>query len=294
MCPTFPAEQSQSEPNIERKNISFLRICADVTILLLLGIPTFYLRLFGSPYRRGYICNDQSLQYPYLEYSIATLQIAIFGSALSLTIVILCEIMIAFFWESRSRKSSLPRHQIKYSICNINVHFIWIRLYKYAEYFGLGSFAGLLLMDVTKFFTGVHRPHFFDVCHPKPIGVPDCSENEFHRYIDQYECTNTNYSPFLVMDAHMSFYSGHAAFAFYMAVYVVLYLQARVHPYISKYSPMFLPLLQFLLIVLATYISFSNFTDNKHHATDIFCGIVVGNLFAVIICVYLMKLFAAD
>ena len=51
------------------------------------------------------------------------------------------------------------------------------------------------------------------------------------------------------------------------------------------------PFLQFLIYILAIYIALTRISDYRHHPTDVITGIIVGNLFAILILFLTVDLF---
>ena len=51
------------------------------------------------------------------------------------------------------------------------------------------------------------------------------------------------------------------------------------------------PFLQFLIYTLAIYIALTRISDYRHHPTDVITGIIVGNLFALLILFLTVELF---
>ena len=70
------------------------------------------------------------------------------------------------------------------------------------------------------------RPYFLAVCKPN-ITAKDCL-NEFgtQKFVENYVCKEKD--EHILKEAVKSFFSGHAAFSFYGATFIILYLQSRV------------------------------------------------------------------
>lgn len=97
------------------------------------------------------------------------------------------------------------------------------------------------------------------------------------QYVTEYECTNTNDGQWFVRDASKSFPSGHSSTAFYEAIFLIWYLQAR-SPRIR--SKLLIPTVQSILLLLALFCSVSRITDHRHHWWDVLAGANIGILFA--------------
>ncbi|KAL8583632.1 hypothetical protein ACOMHN_028402 [Nucella lapillus] len=83
-----------------------------------------------------------------------------------------------------------------------------------------------LMVTGLKVTTGELRPHFLHVCRP----AVDWLACNYTTYISEYNCTNggTEEEKRLILNARQSFPSGHAAYAVYMALFMI------VSPFISQ------------------------------------------------------------
>ena len=113
-----------------------------------------------------------------------------------------------------------------------------------------------------------------------------------------------------ISDAQKSFFSGHSSFSFYCATFLVIFLHARLA---EKYKPekhgrqtqkanywarltfrglrILRPYIQFGIFLLAFFISLTRITDYKHHPTDVITGALIGVIYALILIVFVIKLF---
>ncbi len=64
---------------------------------------------------------------------------------------------------------------------------------------------------------GMLRPHFIDVCE---TNMSDICTIDSDSYITEYDCNQNRTAD--VIEARQSFPSGHAAIAFYAAVYLIV------------------------------------------------------------------------
>lgn len=112
-----------------------------------------------------------------------------------------------------------------------------------------------------------------------------------------------------INEAKKSFLSGHSSFSFYCATFLVIYLHARLSQErttrgairkrdgtrclqaIFKALKFLQPFLQFLIYALAIYIALTRISDYRHHPFDVVTGIIVGNLFAFLILLFMVDLF---
>ena len=126
-----------------------------------------------------------------------------------------------------------------------------------------------LLVKFVKGFIGRLRPNFFAVCDPLPI--KQCEIFDPNTYVDEYFCQGVEDD---VEEARKSFYSGHSTVTMYCAFWTVLYLQARLKPALR--NNVIVAILQTLIMAGGLFICCSRISDNKHHSSDVFVGIVVG------------------
>ncbi|KAH9496576.1 Phospholipid phosphatase- protein type 4 [Bulinus truncatus] len=92
-------------------------------------------------------------------------------------------------------------------------------------------------------------------------------------YITEYTCTNKLADGKLLNDVRLSFPSGHASIALYSAMYTMLYLELRM----QSTSTYFLrPAMQFACLLLGILCGVFRVTDNKHYASDVVAGYLIG------------------
>ena len=156
------------------------------------------------------------------------------------------------------------------------------------------------------------RPYFLTLCNPT-LSREDClDENNFTKYVENFTCNTNGDEDFEkeINDAHKSFFSGHSSFSFYCATFLIVFLHARLG---EKYKPekdnrevqkahrwvrltfrglrILRPFLQFGIFLLAFFISLTRVTDYKHHPTDVITGALIGVIYALILVVFVIKLF---
>jgi membrane-associated phospholipid phosphatase len=76
----------------------------------------------------------------------------------------------------------------------------------------------------------------------------------------------------------MSFPSGHASFAFYTMLFLIVYLEARLFLLRFRYAK---SLIQMTAFIAAYITSISRITDNAHRSSDVIGGVVLGSLIAL-------------
>ncbi|XP_070566071.1 phospholipid phosphatase 3-like [Ptychodera flava] len=114
------------------------------------------------------------------------------------------------------------------------------------------------------------RPHFLETCNPDLTGIPPDQ-----RIIPFDRCTNTFKK---MADASDSWPSGHAALAFFAAVYLMIYIKARM----PRKTPVLLTaLIQVICISAAYIVCMTRIADNRHFFDDVLMGVVIGVVLGV-------------
>ncbi|XP_037956513.1 putative phosphatidate phosphatase, partial [Teleopsis dalmanni] len=166
---------------------------------------------------------------------------------------------------------------------------VW--LYECSKQISTFTFGMLLVLDATelgKYTIGRLRPHFMAVCQPILTDGTTCNDlSNRHRYIENYVCAGNGYRIEDVRQSRLSFPSGHSSIAFYVTVYLAIYLHYRLTWRGSKLLRHFL---QFILLMLGWFTALSRVMDNWHHWSDVLVGILLGIVGAVIMTRCVAKL----
>jgi hypothetical protein len=92
----------------------------------------------------------------------------------------------------------------------------------------MGIAINIFLVNVFKISLGNLRPNFIDVCRPvfNQIQWDTCDNNtqKDTYFPPTYKCTTTedDDNDYRIIDAKMSFYSGHSSTSFFFAVYIIV------------------------------------------------------------------------
>ena len=263
-----------------------------IVFLLVLVSPMAYIYLMTAtvyePYHRGFYCNDQSLKLPYKDHSVvSTAMCVIIWALLAIFFIVLVETLRSLAETGRREKP----------IAQSSTPWLAVELYRQFGYFALGAVSCLLFTEMSKYTIGRLRPHFLTLCQPD-YSDKVCMDGKYEKYIDLNEddvClglvlnggTTTKKE---LHEARLSFLSGHASFRFCCATFLIVYLQSRLANfpkgavcYVNcTYRTLKIsrPFIQFGLIILAAWISFTRISDYFHHPMDIVTGAVVGVVFA--------------
>ncbi|XP_048844541.1 phospholipid phosphatase 3-like isoform X1 [Brienomyrus brachyistius] len=251
--------------NRKRKFLVFL----DLFCLFLAGLPFLVIESSAvKPYRRGFYCDDESIQYPSkTEETINDAVLCAVGIVVAILSIIIGE-WYRIHYLNQGSMSFVGNPYIS-------------ALYKQVGVFIFGCAISQSITDIAKVSVGRLRPHFLAVCK-LDISTMNCSSG----YITVYDCEDE----IKEQEARKSFFSGHASFSMYTMLYLAFYLQSR---FTWRGARLLRPLLQFTLLMMAFYTGLSRVSDHKHHPTDVLAGFVQGALVAYCIVFYVSDLFKA-
>ncbi|XP_061889642.1 phospholipid phosphatase 3-like [Entelurus aequoreus] len=244
-------------------------VALDILCLVLASIPFFISELKAvGPYKRGFICGDLSIAYPYLRSETIPDEVLIAAGILITGVTIALGECYRLRYLGVTSKAFVKN---KYVSC----------LYKELGCFLFGCCVGQSLTNIAKLSVGRLRPHFLSVCGVTYASL-QCTDGT---YIEPL-CTKTDRR--LIEEARKSFFSGHASFAMYTMLYLAFYLQARLT---WKGARLIKPVLQFFLFLLAFYTGLTRVSDNKHHPSDVVVGYILGALTAYWVAYYISSMF---
>ncbi|CAF3897689.1 unnamed protein product [Rotaria sordida] len=232
--------------------------------------------LLVKPVQRGFYCDDTSIQYPFKPDTIPMWLLGVYGGIGPIIIFLIVEIWVVrpFQCGRRSNKTNLKQRQIDYLKTIFQTAFLFV----------LGIAICFLITEVGKRTIGRLRPYYITICNPIWAQI-QCTKTlqtasgplVVSQYITNHRCDST--APARdIQEAKLSFPSGHASYSTYAFVFLFVYFEARlVCPNIQFLKPF----LQCLCIAVAFFTSLSRVTDNKHHATDVIGGAIIGFCIAV-------------
>jgi len=253
--------------------ISVKQVVCNCVMLVIMAVIILSLHKFGKPYKRGFYCNDESLRYPYKPSTVSRKSLFIMAGFLPMLFILLTEIFRTLDWEkTRTFKPGQKLYQLVVRLCVFIGHFV------------IGMFFNMLLRDIAKYGVGRQRPHFIEACKPN-VGYQNYTFP--NQYITDFHCTGTD--PRLVDKSQLSFYSGHAAFSFYAAWYISLYLQARLYRRLA--SRIVLPMIQGFLFGGAAFIAYTRVQDCHHHQLDVLIGATIGSITGIINAIMIANVF---
>ncbi|XP_076004356.1 phospholipid phosphatase 3-like [Genypterus blacodes] len=247
-----------------------LLVGLDLLCLFLASIPFFACELKAlSPYRRGFMCGDPSITYPFHSTEAIPDELLIAGG------IVITGLTIALGECYRVRFRGVNS---KAFVRNLYISC----LYKELGCFLFGCCVGQSLTNMAKLSVGRLRPHFLSVC-----GVTYASLNcTPGTYVATVRCHQSDHR--LEEEARKSFFSGHASFAMYTMLYLAFYLQARLT---WRGARLLRPLLQFFLVLLAVYTGLTRISDYRHHPSDVITGYIQGALTAYWVAFHISSMF---
>lgn len=240
----------------EKKNIFVL---VDVLCLVVASLPFVTLSLHAKPRIRGFYCDDESIKYPYKGDTISHWTMAA-------VIIPSCIIIITV------GEAIMVRLKHLYSKSEFNNYVA--ALYKVVGTFMFGAFVSQSLTDIAKYTVGRLRPSFMALCKPN-MSLVDCSQ-----YVQLDVCTGNDVD---IVEARLSFYSGHSSFGMYCMVFLSLYMQVRLK---GKWARLLRPTIQFFLLAFAVYVGYTRVSDYRHHWSDVLAGFLQGAIVAILIVRY--------
>ncbi|XP_014234825.1 putative phosphatidate phosphatase [Trichogramma pretiosum] len=251
------------------------KIVIDFLCLLCVGMIVLTFYLFGTPYKRGFFCNDESLAHPMVDSTVTSPMLYVIGLFLPI-----CTMLAFEYHHAKGLPEKKPLVVLGKSIP------YWMTMaYEKIGVFGFGAAVTVMTTDIAKYTIGRLRPHFLTICNPKI----NCSwpENQ-HRYITDYVCEADGVSPKVLKELRLSFPSGHSSFAAYTMIFLALYLQLRLTWPGSK---LFRHFLQYICIMMAWYTAMTRVSNYKHHWSDVLAGLGIGTVIALIMVFCIGDLF---
>ena len=226
-------------------------------VLLLLSLTLTIHFVDIKPNQQGFFCSDHTLKYPYIENQTIP-------SYICFTIWVVISLFTILSTQIISKSFSIT--VVKDII--------------------LGAICCVLLTDIAKYTVGKLRPHFLTLCNPDynnicfnedAFYISDDGEeliDEFYqKYVNETNvCSLENLE--LLRESRLSFLSGHASYSFYFATSIIHF--TNVHTRHLKWGNKIVPVIQLLILMLASWISLTRISDFYHHPVDVFCGAIAG------------------
>lgn len=231
----------------------------DCLLVAVVGIASVVLNHYGNPKVNGFFCSDETIRLPYKDSTVPSN----LNSAISYSVPVL--VVFTIHWISSGLKC-LDR-----------------RLLFGIKYIIFGGLCTQLLTQTIKLLTVRLRPHFIDVCGLEmEFSLESCGNLTSPLYVREYRChgnalmfSTRDDMPTRLMEAHMSFPSGHTSLSTWGMLSAILLLQFRL-----TIPSLGVQLAQMLCVVYAIFTGISRITDHKHHSTDVMAGALLGAVMA--------------
>ncbi|RDW62705.1 hypothetical protein BP5796_11007 [Coleophoma crateriformis] len=123
-----------------------------------------------------------------------------------------------------------------------------------------------------KQFMGGARPYFVEVCRPD-LEILKNAVDQRMLFFDITACTGNRGDLNIALQ---SFPSGHTANSFAVALFIALYLNAKLKPFADYGADFWSYIVTILPVLCASLISGSMLISHQHHAYDIVFGMVLG------------------
>ncbi|CAH1237860.1 PLPP1 [Branchiostoma lanceolatum] len=227
----------------------------------------------GTPTKRGFFCDDQTISYPFHESTVPEWMLIVLGAGIPTICMLVGEaVFIHRSFEGEETKK-FPFRQY------------FARVHKTVGIFVFGGFSTQCLTDIFKFTIGRLRPDFLSVCAPDYSTFNCTDAMGQYVYVTDYVCTGDHHE---IRESRLSFLSGRASMSFFFMVYLALYLQTRIN---WRQSLVLKPFLQVLAVIVAQLTMLSRIYDNKNHGSDVLAGSVLGTIIALLVGLFVSDLF---
>jgi phosphatidate phosphatase len=247
------------------------QIVIDVIVIVII-FACFIGVYFGvSPKIRYFTCDESDVFYPLKPDTIPFYAVGLYGTIGPILFILAVEIINSKLFSKNSPQSTKERVRI-YLICVFHAISLFI----------LGIGITLLLTEIGKRWIGRLRPHFMSVCQPA-IRTLSCTTSAFTGFVYNpidtggYFCAG---NPSDVVEARLSFPSGHSSYSCYCMLFLIIYLEARLQLLKLRFIK---PLLQTTAFIAAYVTCISRIADYHHRGSDVIGGAVLGSAIALLI-----------
>ncbi|KAJ6256474.1 hypothetical protein Dda_8336 [Drechslerella dactyloides] len=134
-----------------------------------------------------------------------------------------------------------------------------------------------LIQIILKTLSGGFRPNFLEICQPQPNGPGAGWDGTWYQWTI---CTG---DPDKIEWALESFPSGHVATSFAAAVYLSLYINAKLKVFADHRSNPLIIFFFLMPLTLATLMGGAISADMSHHSYDIVGGAILGSFVAALV-----------
>ncbi|KAE9375622.1 hypothetical protein N431DRAFT_403387 [Stipitochalara longipes BDJ] len=134
------------------------------------------------------------------------------------------------------------------------------------------------ICTVLKHSIGGFRPYYIEACKPDWDAIVGSLNQKGHLF-DATLCLG---NPHAVDRALQAFPSGHASSSFAAAIFLTLYLNAKLKVFCDHSSPFWAFLVMLTPLILASLVSGSMYTSHQHQAHDLVFGMIIGLVIGIL------------
>jgi len=255
-----------------------LRLSTNICLTIVLVVILIVIDKLIGPVQRGFFCDDRSIMKPYVKDQ--TVPVYLLGSV-TFILFLLVVVGVELFNKNSNKEKVVKEQEVGHVyIGNVRITPWVYRILSPMGFIIIGLTMSTIITDIGKKLVGRLRPHFLSVCLPN-YKMFNCSDG----YITGNVCTSSNRN--ILLEARLSFPSGHASISVFASVVLALYVEYKVQ---TKHFTVAKPFTQFVLISLGVCCSLTRISDYWHHWSDVLAGFLIGTLFAVYTIFGLMKL----
>lgn len=202
----LPEVNNYSLPEIHpytQRKPSLVWLFVDFLCLAAVGFTCLGFKLAATPYKRGFYCDDDSINKPYKESTVPSSVLYFVGFAVAYLVILVTE---CFHQRQEKFAKKTRREKDHYKFGSLLLNSLHVELLRLFISFAFGGLITIFATDVGKYTAGRLRPHFLSICKPPSSVFINCS----HNYILDDVCTG---DPGLLREGRLSFPSGHASFS---------------------------------------------------------------------------------
>lgn len=254
------------------------------------SISIFLWQRFAKTAKRGFFCDDETLMANFYDELVSVEVLLAVSILVPITTIVFVEVLVK------------PQDG-KIQLFNLIISRRVIEIAHNISTFLIGFLMNLLITQIGKYLVGRYRPHFLSTCQPVLPDGTNCSY-DFNkgRYIDTFECSNSQLDNDQAEDLRRSWPSGHSSISFYSMIYISIYLFMQ-RDFLKDYR-LLKSSSQFVFVSFAWISALSRIGDSKHHCeffvfhhhlkakkflihlysgTDVLSGSIIGSLVAIFI-----------
>ena len=193
---------SEIQPPLQRKR-RLVWLFVDLLCLGAVGLAILIFKLVVPPYRRGFYCDDDTINKPYKESTVPSTVLYSVGFSLAFLVIFVTE---WYNYRNNKRSGIKSMEYVDFNLGPLKLKPPLTQFCRLSISVIFGGLTTVFVTDVGKYTVGRLRPHFLTICKAPPSVFINCS----HNFITNDVCTG---DPDLLREGRLSFPSGHASFS---------------------------------------------------------------------------------